>query len=137
MQKISVLVANQPRLLRELVISILKEQFDIEVLHFAGLEQLISTDLGACLEEFKPDFLITTLENSVETCQRCSLLLHRFPDLKIIAMSAHRDHGILYGKYRGIYSVPIVVSERGVLSALRGHVKHAVKPGKKALRRAS
>jgi DNA-binding NarL/FixJ family response regulator len=137
MQKISVLVANQPRLLRELVISILSEQFDMEVLQSAGLEQFVASDLGGCLEKFNPDFLITTLENSVETGQRCAALLRRFPGLKIIAMSAHHDDCLLYGKYREIYSMPVVVSEQGILNALRGNIKHSTKSGGRALRKAS
>ena len=54
---VRVMVANQPRLVRELVLETIKEQADIEVV----AEVQNESDIAQAVDGMKPDFLIVTL----------------------------------------------------------------------------
>jgi hypothetical protein len=135
-QKINVLVTNRPRLLRELVMATLDNQRDIEVLHQEGQEEISESDLVASIEQLQPDFLITTFEKDGELSKHCAVLLKRFPKLKIIAMAPHSDQCVLYARNPRIYSAPIVLSEEGILKALRGQTRSASESAGRQLRKA-
>ncbi|HEY1463489.1 MAG TPA: hypothetical protein VGF44_08740 [Terriglobales bacterium] len=119
MRKVKVLIANRPRLLRELVISTLANYADIEVLNDAT-EEMKEEHLVPTIERLQPDFLITTLKNSVEPSKQCHFLLKLFPDLQIIAVAPHSDSCVLYMMNQRIYSAPVAMSEQGILDALHG-----------------
>jgi DNA-binding NarL/FixJ family response regulator len=136
-QKIKVLVANRPRLLRELVISTLANHRDIEVLNdAAAAEELMEDHVVPSIESLQPDFLITTLE-SIEPSKQCDFLLKRFPELQIIAVAPHSDSCVLYAMNQRIYSVPVAMSEQGILDALHGKTKAASECTSGPLRRVS
>lgn len=137
MRKIKVLVANRPRLLRELVISTLANHPDIEVLNEAAAEELIEEHLVASIERLQPDFLITTLENCLEPSKHCHFLLKRFPKLQIIAVAPHSDSCVLYAMNQRIYSTPVAMSEQGILDALHGKPKSGPERTNRPLRKVS
>ena len=60
MNPIRVLVANRPRLIRELVMATISDQPDIEIV--GEIQQ--EADLEHAVEETRPDFLIVALERS-------------------------------------------------------------------------
>ena len=60
--KVKVLVANQPRLMRELVLDTIAGHEDIEVVGEVVDEKLIFEKV----EEVRPDYLIMTLQRSEE-----------------------------------------------------------------------
>ena len=137
MRKITVLVANRPRLLRELVISTLANYQDIQILNDAAAEELMEAHLVPSIERLRPDFLITTLENCVEPSKQCHFLLKRFPKLQIIAVAPHSDSCVLYAMNQRVYSVPIAMSEQGILDALHGKTKSGPESTNGPLRKVS
>ena len=118
MPKIRVLVANRPRLMRELVLATISEQPDIEVI--GVVEDTAS--LVDEVEQSRPDFLIIAQGETEERPQLCDRLLDRFPRLKILALAAERDLSVCYQANLDICSQRIETSEEGILNALRGRI---------------
>lgn len=91
---VRVLVANRPRLMRELVLSTLSEQAGIRVVGEATNEQ----DVPALVAETKPDFLLIALDESHKRPALCDVLLKEFPALRMkqrLAEDAGRSGQIL------------------------------------------
>ena len=118
MQRVRVLVANRPRLMRELVLATITEQPDIEVV--GVVEDL--TSILEMVDQSRPDFLIITLDESEERPHVCDLLLDRFPHLKILAVAAEKNSSIFYWANLDIRSNRIETSEEGILNTLRGRL---------------
>ncbi len=116
MRKIKVLVANRPRLMRELVIAAISGQSDIEVVGVVEDEASIPTRV----ERAQPDVLIIGLDRPEDRPHICDVLLDRFPRLRILALAAERDSTVFYWASIEIRSNRIENSEDGILSALRG-----------------
>ena len=87
---VRVLVANRPRLLRELVRSTLSEQAGISVVGEADNEQ----DVPSMVAATKPDFLLIALDETKRRPALCDLLLREFPALRIIAVAPNTNVGI-------------------------------------------
>lgn len=117
MQKIKVLVANRPRLMRELVMATISDQPDIEVVGVLENE----TSILEVVEQSQPEFLIIALDHSDERPHICDVLLDRFPRMRILALDAARDSSISYWVSLDIRSSRIENSEDGILKTLRGH----------------
>jgi len=117
-QRVRVLVANRPRLMRELVLATITEQPDIEVV--GVVEDL--TSILELVDQSRPDFLIITLDASEERPHVCDLLLDRFPHLKILAVAAEKNSSIFYWANLDIRSNRIETSEEGILNTLRGRM---------------
>ena len=115
MQTIKVLVANRPRLMRELVLATISDQPDIEVVGVLDDEAGILESV----ERSKPDFLIVALDQSEERPHICDVLLDRFPHIRILALAAERNSSISYWANLDIRSNRIENSEEGILTALR------------------
>lgn len=110
-----VLVANWPRLMREMVLAIIADEPDIEVVGETDIESQI-TEL---VERTRPDFLIIGLEQPNVCPALCGFLLGRYPQMKILAVSADRNQGVFYWAFVDIRSKIVETSERGLLNALR------------------
>ena len=115
-QNIRVVVANRPRLMRELVVETISEQPDIEILAEIQDEDKI-VDV---VEEKHPDFLIIALNESDQRPPLCDILLRRYPEMKILALAPERNSSIFYWATLDIRSNRIENSEEGILNALRG-----------------
>lgn len=116
MRSIKVLVANRPRLMRELVLATIADQPDIEVVGVVENEDAIAETV----EQAHPDFLIIGLDRSEERPKICDVLLDRFPHIRILAMAAERNSTICYWAYLEIRCHRVENSEAGILRALRG-----------------
>ncbi len=116
MRKIKVLVANRPRLMRELVMATISEQPDIEVVGVLENESSILETV----EQSQPEFLIIALDHADERPHICDVLLDRFPRMRILALDAEHDSSISYWVNLDIRSNRIENSEDGILSVLRG-----------------
>ena len=127
MQKIKALVANRPRLMREMVLATISDQSDIEVVGVLEDEAVILESV----EQAHPDFVIVALDESEKRPAICDVLLERFPHLRILALAAERNSTILYWASLSIRSNRIETSEEGILSVLRGQ-KLVVSEGKEA-----
>lgn len=116
MKNIRVLVANRPRLMRELILATIADQPDIEIVG----EIQDESDIENAVVKTDPDFLIVALERSNRLPAECSQVMQRHPQMKVIAISPERNSSIFYWASLQIKSNRIEASEDGVLNALRG-----------------
>jgi DNA-binding NarL/FixJ family response regulator len=116
MKLIRVLVANRPRLMRELVIATISDQPDIEIV--GEIDQENGIELA--VEQTRPDFLIVALDGPGRLPDSCRSVLKNHPTLKIIAIAADRNSTVFYWTSVLVQSNEIEASEAGVLNALRG-----------------
>jgi DNA-binding NarL/FixJ family response regulator len=113
--KVRVLVANRPRLMKDLVLATIGDQPDIEIVGQAEDDDEI-TEL---VERTRPDYLIIALEEPEARPGLNGFLLGRYPHLKILALAAERNSGIFYWAFVDIRSMRVESSEQGILSVLR------------------
>lgn len=113
---VRVLVANRPRLLRELVLSTLSEQAGINIVGEVENEH----DVPSLVEKTKPDFLLIALDESQRRPALCDQLLRKFPALRIIAVAPNTNLGIFYWASIEIRSATMEASEEALLEAMRG-----------------
>jgi chemotaxis response regulator CheB len=113
---IRVLVANRPRLLRELVLSTLSEQAGISIVGEAENE----LDVPSLVAQTKPDFLLIALDESKRRPPLCDQLLKKFPGLRIIAVAPNTNIGIFYWASMEIHSTTMEASEEALLEVMRG-----------------
>jgi AmiR/NasT family two-component response regulator len=112
---IRVLVANRPRLLRELVMSTLSEQAGISVVGETDNER----EVPSLVAKTKPDFLVIALDEPQRRPPLCDLLLREFPALRIIAVAANTNVGIYYWATFEIHSKTMETSEEALVEVLR------------------
>lgn len=116
MQKlIRILVANRPRLMRELVLDTLGDQADIEIVG----EVSDDSDIGARVGQTLPDFLLIALDKPGTRPAICDAVLRQFPTLGIIAVAADQNCSVHYWATFNVHSEDIESSEDGILAAVR------------------
>ncbi len=120
MAKLRVLVANRPRLMRELILATLEDQPDFEVVGETEKE----SEIIEIVERLRPDYLILGREDSEARLGLCGFLLGRYPQMKILAVGAESG-SIFYWALIDIRSRAVETSEEGMLSALRGKAELA------------
>lgn len=114
-QPIRVVVANHPRLMRELIIQAIVDQPDIEVVGEVKNEGEI---VGA-VDGTHPDILIIALDESNRRPPLCDTLIRRYPEMRILALAAERNCSVFYWGAFEIHETPVEASEAGILSTLR------------------
>jgi DNA-binding NarL/FixJ family response regulator len=119
MKPIRVLVANRPRLLRELVMATISDQPDIEIV--GEVEQ--ESELGMAVDQAQPDFVIVALDRFNHLPRACQSVLEHHPHMRVIAIAANRNFSMFYWTSLRIQSNQIESSEAGVLSALRSEMQ--------------
>lgn len=115
---VRVLVANRPRLLREMVLSTLSEQPGINIVGEVENE----TDVPSVVAETKPDFLLIALDEPRRRPPLCDQLLRKFPALRIIAVAPNSNLGIFYWASLEIHSTSMEASEEALLGVVRGQI---------------
>ena len=115
MKRVRVLVANRPRLMREMVIATIADQPDIEIVG----EVIDESDLNEIVEQTQPDVLILALEEPERPRGQCGFLLGRYPRMRILALAPEQNRGIYYWAMIDIRNKPVESSEAGVLDAIR------------------
>jgi DNA-binding NarL/FixJ family response regulator len=121
MNPIRVLVANRPRLIRELMMATISDQPDIEVV--GEIQQ--ETELENAVAETRPDVLIVALEKTDRLPDVCASILRNHPQLRVIAIASDRNSSMFYRASLHIESNQIEASEAGVLGAIRGKMQSA------------
>jgi len=116
-KRVRVLVANHPRLMRELVLAVIADQPDIEII--GALED--EKELTEAIEQARPDILILALDNADQRVAQCGFLLGRHPHMKILALAPEQNRGMFYWATVEVRTKPLESSEAGILSALREH----------------
>lgn len=119
---VRVLVANRPRLMRDLLLATLAERPGIEVVGEVENE----SDIRGRIELTMPDCLILTLDQSGARPAMCDALLRDFPNMRILALSAEDGSGMFFWASFDIHSRRVEASEEGVLSALRETLSNGV-----------
>ncbi|MHB8217451.1 MAG: helix-turn-helix domain-containing protein [Candidatus Sulfotelmatobacter sp.] len=115
MKRVRVLVANRPRLMRELVLATIADQPDIEVVGEVADEG----DLTEIVEQVQPDVLILSMNEPEKSLGQCGFLLGRYPQMRILALAPEQNRGIFYWAIVDIRTKPLESSEAGILNAVR------------------
>ena len=110
-----VLVANKPRLMRELILETISQEPDVEVVGEVENE----SDIPEVVEKLRPDFLIIALDETDKRPPICDVLLMLCPEMKILALAAERNASIFFWASFDIHERPVEASEAGILDILR------------------
>ena len=119
MKSVRVLVANRPRLMRELILATVSDQDGIEILGEVQDEDQIESAVA----NMQPDFLIVALDGNDRLSGPCVNVLQKYPALRVIAVSPDRGNTIFYWTSLNIQHTPIESSQKGVLDVLRGRTQ--------------
>ena len=120
---IRVLVANRPRLLRELILNSISEEADIEIVGEVQQE----SEIASSVDRTRPDCLIVALEKAEKLPAVCVSVLRENPKLRVIAIAGDGNSLQFYWTELVIHSKQIEASEAVVLSALRGETLPATR----------
>ncbi|MBZ5526589.1 MAG: hypothetical protein LAN71_01625 [Acidobacteriia bacterium] len=113
---IRVLVANRPRLIRELIMNTFTEQPDIEIVG----EVTDEAEIPERVESTHPDFVIIAQDRWGKRPDVCDTVLQLHPEVRIIAVSPGQNCSVCYWASLDIHASNIEASEEGILSTLRG-----------------
>lgn len=115
MKRVRVLVANRPRLMRELVLATISDKPDIEIVG----EVVDESKLTEVVEQVRPDVLIVAFDEQEKHQGQCGFLLGRYPQMRILALAPEQNLGIFYWAIIDIRTKPLESSESGILNAVR------------------
>lgn len=119
MNRIRVLIANRPRLMRELIMATISDQPDIDIV--AELQDYSAIE--AAIETTNPDCVIVALDESDHLPLECYPVMRRHTQVNIIAVAPKHDAVFFYWSSFEIRSKRIEPSMEAVLRALRGDVQ--------------
>ena len=114
-KSIRVLVANHPRLMREIVLTTFADQPDIEIVGEVADESEISESVKKTL----PNIVVIALEQPGRRPRICDVLLREHPEVRVIAVAPERNSMVCYWASLEIHSNNIEASEEGMLNAMR------------------
>ena len=115
MNRIRVLIANQPRLMRELISATIADQPDIELVGEVNQRE----DLTEVVAQTRPDVLIVPMDDRNKYRAQCGFLLGRYPEMKILALAPEKNRALFYWAVVDIRSKTLESSEAGILDAMR------------------
>jgi len=115
---IRVLVANRPRLMRELILTTFADQPDIEIVGEVGEESEIFESIKRTL----PNFVVIALDHPGRRPAICDELLREYPEVRVIAVAPEKNFVVYYWASLNIHSNDIEASEEGILSAMRNRM---------------
>ena len=112
---VRVLVANSPRLMRELILAMLSDQPDIEIVG----EVVDEADISLNVEKTCPDVIVIAQDKLGERPVICDEVFRHRPDLQIIAVAPHHNYSVHYWATLDIHSHAVEASEEALLGVLR------------------
>jgi DNA-binding NarL/FixJ family response regulator len=112
---VRVLVANRPRLIRELLLATLSDQTWVEVVG----EVSEMTEIADHVLKTAPDLIVIDAEEPGKRPSLCDALLHDHPGLRIIAFAPQKNYGACYWTSLDIHCAGMEASEEGFLAAVR------------------
>ena len=112
---IRVLVANRPKLMRELMLATLADEPGIEIVGEVSDDAEIAERVRATA----PDLLVIALDEPAKRPEICDTLLRDLPSLRIIAVASQQNCSVFYWASFDIHSNEIEPSEQGILNAVR------------------
>jgi chemotaxis response regulator CheB len=110
-----ILVANTPKLMREVVVATLADQPGIEIVGEVSDETEILPRVHATL----PDLVFVALDETGMRPQICDRVLREYPGVRVIAVASREDRTICYWASFNIHSNDIEASPQGILNAIR------------------
>ena len=120
---IRILLANRPRLMRELLLATLADRPNIEIIGEVGSE----AEIAASVKRTAPDVLVISLDELGKRPRICDTVLRTNPDLRIVAVASEHNRSVCYwaSLQLDIHSSDIEPSEEGLLGVMR-HINHCV-----------
>jgi DNA-binding NarL/FixJ family response regulator len=112
---IRVLVANRPKLIRELILTALADQPGIEIVG----EVSDDAEIPQRVQETLPDLLVIALDEPGRRPRVCDAVLREHPHLRIIAVASDQNRSVRYWASLDIHSDDIEPSEAGIIGAVR------------------
>jgi chemotaxis response regulator CheB len=114
---IRILVANRPRLMRELLLATLADRPDIEIVGEVSNE----AEIPAFVKRTAPDLLVISLDDLGQRPHICDTVLRAHPDVRIIAVASEHNRSVCYwaSLQLDIHCSDIEPSEEGILSVMR------------------
>jgi DNA-binding NarL/FixJ family response regulator len=112
---VRILVANQPKLMRELIVATLSDEPGIEIVGEVSDE----ADIRHRVCQTAPDLLVIGLDQPAKRPDICDTLLRDQPGLRIIAVASQENCSVFYWASFDIHSSQIEPSEQGILNAVR------------------
>jgi chemotaxis response regulator CheB len=109
-----VLVANHPRLMRDVIVATFAGQPGIEIVGEVSDDAEIVNQVHATL----PDLVVIALDESGERPALCDRLLREHPQLRIMAVALNEDRTIYYWASLKIHCADIENSPTGILKAV-------------------
>jgi DNA-binding NarL/FixJ family response regulator len=114
---IRVAVANQPRMMRELIAMSFEGEEDVEVVANIADE----ADIARIVEQVPPDFLIVSLDSRHFGPQAREDMLQRHPEMQIMALATDGNSFTLFSASDGIRSMTYKGPQAEILDALRSN----------------
>lgn len=115
-RQIRVLVANRPKLMREVIIETLSDEPDIAIVGEVAEE----AEIPQQVEQTQPDVLFIALDDELERPAVCDSILRANPALSIIAIAERGNHMMFYRASFSIQARALDASGEAILSAMRG-----------------
>jgi DNA-binding NarL/FixJ family response regulator len=112
---IRVLVANRPKLMRELILGTLADEPGIEIVGEVSNE----AEIPSRVHDTLPDLLVIALDEPGKRPRICDAVLRDHPQLRIIAVASDQNRSTGYWASFDIHSDDIEPSEKGILNAVR------------------
>jgi len=110
-----ILMANQPKLMRELLVEMLEEESWIEIVGEVAQE----SEVRGLVQKTAPDLLVVTADKPGKRPAICDELLKEFPALRIIAVAPHDNYAVCYWASLDIHADDVESSEHGFLGAVK------------------
>jgi DNA-binding NarL/FixJ family response regulator len=110
-----ILIANQPKLMRELLLEMLTEESWIEIVGQVAQE----AEIPESVRKTAPDLLVVTADKPGKRPAICDELLREYPALHIIAVASHENYIVCYWASLDIHAADIESSEQGFLGAVK------------------
>jgi chemotaxis response regulator CheB len=114
-RSIRILVANRPKLMRELILATLADEPGMVVVGEVSDE----AEIHDRVHETSPDLLVIALDEPAKRPDICDTLLRNYPRLRIIAVASQQNCSVFYWASFDIHSSEIEPSEQGILNAVR------------------
>src|SRR5260370_6759570 len=113
-QVIRVAMANQPRMMRELIAESLATEEGVEVVAQISDE----AEISRVIEETKPDFLIVSLDSRQFGRSEREDMLQRHPEIQIMALATDGNSFTLFSASDGIRSVTYKAAASEILDVI-------------------
>jgi chemotaxis response regulator CheB len=107
-----VLVANRPKVMREVILAALVDQPGIEIVGEVSDEREILAQVHATV----PDLLVIALDENEQRPAICDRVLREHPELRVVAVASRKDRTLYYWASFDIHCADIESSAAGILS---------------------